>query len=194
MTDFDVFFNAEVDNYQYYKDNKILPGEPIRYKGILLLRYEKLRFQDGDEIEINIESTNSDWKQGISLDLFGYFEFHDGNRHKDGTILWEDTCPKNVVLKLWSEKKKRYKSKYLPEKKTLTLSNAWDKGDGAIWTEYWGSAMKVEEIEHGRRYYCSDGKPDANFSNIIFTVKKFPENSPSDWWGSLEDDSLPTYD
>ena len=62
MTDFDVFFNAEVDNYQYYKDNKILPGEPIRYKGILLLRYEKLRFQDGDEIEINIESTNSDWR------------------------------------------------------------------------------------------------------------------------------------
>ena len=73
-------------------------------------------------------------EQGISLDLFGYFEFHDGNRHKDGTILWEDTCPKNVILKLWSEKKKRYKSKYLPEKNTLTLSNAWDKGDGAIWT------------------------------------------------------------
>ena len=194
MTDFDVFFNTETDKYQYYKDNGIEPGRPIRYKGDLLLRYERVKFQDGDEVEINIESTSSNWRQGITFHLFGYIEFYDGDRHKDGTILWEDTCPKNVVFKLWGENKKRYRRKHLPKEKILLFSSAWDGGNGAIRAEYWGSAMKVEEIEHGRRYYCSDGKPDANFSNIIFTVKKFSENSPSDWWGSLEDNSLPTYD
>jgi hypothetical protein len=53
--------------------------------------------------------------------------------------------------------------------------------------------MKVEEIENGRRYHCSDGKPDENFNNIVFTIKKLKSCTTKDWQGSLEDKNIPRY-
>lgn len=158
MPDFDELFSE--------KKEKI-----IKYKGKLVVRFDEFPYQDGDCICVTFEKTNSEWKQGIGLDIFGFFEVN-GKKYKDKIVLWEDTAPKETTMTLWKEKSKRYHPKRLPRKGFLGIRNVWDTGDGVMESWYWGAAMIIEEIQNGKRYWCNDGHPDENFDDIVFTIKK----------------------
>ena len=158
MPDFDKIFSTKKER-------------PIKYKGNYLVRFDDIPFENGDSFLLTFEKTNSKWRQGIGLVIFGFFEIN-GRKYKDRIVLWEDTAPKETTVILWEEKSKRYHSKRLPKKGLLGIKNIWDTGDGVIESWYGGAAMIVEKIENGKRYWCNDGHPDENFDDIVFTIKK----------------------
>jgi hypothetical protein len=143
---------------------------PVKYKEKALIRCDDFPFEDGDHFLVTFEKTNSEWRQGVALDLFGFFEIN-GKSYQDRIALWEDASQKETIITVFKEKSNRHKSKRLPKEGVLGINNIWDAGNGTgSW--YGGAAMIVEEIENGRRYRCNDGHPDENFDDIIFTVQK----------------------
>ncbi len=149
-------------------------GLAIEYKGLNLVMGDYLSFTDGDHLLITFEKTNSEWRQGIGLRVFGFFEIN-GNPFPDRVILWEDTSPKTQIITIHQDQTKRKQPKRLPQKGLLGIKNIWDPGTGSVESWYGGAAMIVEEIESGRRYRCNDGHPDENFDDIVFTVQRVPK-------------------
>jgi len=145
--------------------------QAIEYKGNVIIRFDDIPYKDGDSFLIEFESTNSEWKQGISLDVFGSFEIK-GKTYPQQIVLWQDTSPKEFLFTLHEEKSLKKGPKRLPSKGLLGIKNVWDPGTGSIESWYNGAAMMVEEIKNGRRYRCNDGKPDDDFDDIVFTVTK----------------------
>lgn len=148
-------------------------GQPILYKGKQLLMGDFIPFEDRDSFLITFEKTNSEWKQGIGLDVNGDFEI---NKIKYGCkiVLWEDNYPQGVIITICKEKTDKRSLKRQKLTNAFYIKNIWDMGEGR--TSFWinGAAMISEEIPNGRRYYCNDGHPDENFEDIIFTIQKIP--------------------
>lgn len=146
-------------------------SEPIVYKQKKLIRVDYIPFEDDDQFSIKIESTNSDWKQGIVLDLFGYFEI-DGAQFPNKIVLWENPAKKEILVRLFQDKSKKKPPKSLPKRGLFGVTNVWDNGICKL--NYWigGAAMIAEPIENGMRYKCNDGAHDEDFDDIIFTIRK----------------------
>ncbi len=138
-------------------------GQPITYEGKTLVMMDTIEVSNGDRVKITFDSTDSDWRQGIVLDVKGSFLIND--RDDGGSIvLWEDKAPKIVELEIKTKKENRVER--------LEIMNAWDTGDGVIHSGHNGAAMIVEDIANGRRYSCNDGHPDDNFTDIVFRIEK----------------------
>lgn len=136
-------------------------GKPITYKGKTLVMMDTIEVSNGDRVKITFDSTDSEWRQGIALDVKGSFIIND--RDDGGSIiLWEDTAPKVVELEITTKPKNK------PQR--LAINNAWDTGDGVTHSWHNGAAMIIEDIANGRRYSCNDGHPDDNFTDIVFRV------------------------
>lgn len=154
-------------------------GQPVTYKGDTLVRADKFPVSNGDILVISIEESNSDWRQGLCIDITGYCEYGE-KVYKIGKgvrmIFWEDTAPKQIRLKIftkkdfvWVENLWEQTNSYLvgaPAGEPIT------KESKSVEYGYNGAAMIVKEIENGRRYRCNDGHPDENFDDIVFTVQK----------------------
>lgn len=145
-------------------------GQPIAYKGKTLVLADKFPVANGDRLRICIESTNSEWPQGMSVDITGSCEVK-GKVWKKGKgvkmIFWADATgidPKNIEITVFTE------TGY------VWIQNHWEMtnhlGTKSIDSGHHGAAMIVEEIAGGRRYRCNDGHPDDNFDDIVFTVRK----------------------
>ncbi len=138
-------------------------GQPINYKGKTLYLVDKFPVADDDTIIIIFEKTNSNWKQGVSIDITGKCEYM-GKLFEKGKgvnmIFWEDTSPKQTELRIFTKKG------------FVWIKNIWDTGNGTVESWHGGAAMIVEEIENGRRYRCNDGHPDEDFDDIIFTIQR----------------------
>ena len=52
-------------------------AQPIYYKGNKLFLADKFSISNGDRIVISIESTNSEYIQGVSIDIKGYCKVND---------------------------------------------------------------------------------------------------------------------
>ncbi|MDB2614403.1 hypothetical protein N9Y92_04540 [Chlamydiales bacterium] len=165
MTDFREIFDSKMSRVIQYKDKELFLEDFFPVK-------------DGDVLSVSIESTNSEFKQGLYVNITGHCEI-DGNKHKKGkgirSLYWEDTCPKESLIKVFT-KKGFVKIANIWESTTKYLLN--DENNKPFWKEnksldygHWGSAMIVEPIEGGRRYRCNDRHPDEDFDDIIFTVK-----------------------
>ncbi len=151
-------------------------GKPITYKDNILCMADHFPFENGDRFLIAFESTNSEWRQGIALYLFGDIEIENlSKKVRDRTVFFENTAPRKVSVKVFFPESKRRQPKKLPSKGLLGIKNVWDTGNGTIDSWHNGAAMIIEEIENGKRYRCNDGHPDENFDDIIFTVQKLPE-------------------
>ena len=138
-------------------------GEPISYKGTKLQLMDKITVDNVFSLSIKLLSTNSSWRQGIVIKTDGNLKITntlngksiDGKEH----ILWEEGLraipisikgySKNGILFLW---------------------NVWNTGDGVVHAWHNGAAMKKEILEDKIIYYCNDGHPDDNFSDIIFSL------------------------
>jgi hypothetical protein len=108
-------------------------------------------------IKINRKSTKSEWRQGVELQVKGSIKINN-QVVKKGTRIWEHTSPNEVVLEVDSEDKK------------IIVTNIWDFGDGVTQKWHNGGAMYFEKIENGKRYYCNDGHPNDDFSDLIFEL------------------------
>lgn len=146
-------------------------SEPVVHNQKKLKRLDYISFEDEDQFSIKIESTNSDWKQGIVLDLFGYFEIS-GTQFPNKIVLWEQPSKKEILVRLFQNRSSKKPPKSLPQRGLLGVRNVWDNGVCKL--NYWtgGAAMIAEPIENGMRYYCNDGAPDEDFDDIIFTIRK----------------------
>ena len=141
----------------------------IIYNGKTIFRVDYFPISNGDRLLITFEKTNSEWKQGILIQLEGIIELVDVQKKiKKGTVFWEDTAPKQIEVVVHPEKSSQ----------SLIVRNTWNYGDSGIesWTN--GAAMRIEEIPNGRRYHCNDGHPDENFDDIVFTIQKVDKLAP----------------
>lgn len=145
-------------------------GPTIEFNGKTLHWADKFPVSDGDKLRISIEKTNSEYVQGLSIDITGSCELQ-GKVWKKGKgvkmIFWEDSTvldPKNIEITVFT------KTGF------VWVQNIWEHtnhlGKKSIDSGHNGAAMIVEEIENGRRYRCNDGHPDENFDDIVFTVQK----------------------
>ncbi|NNM43911.1 MAG: hypothetical protein HKM07_06165 [Chlamydiae bacterium] len=145
----------------------------IQYKDKILHWADKFPVKDGDVLIASIEKTNSEWIQGLSIDITGSCEVN-GKIWKQGKgvkmIFWEDSTvldPKHIEIKIFTKKS------------FVVIQNIWESinhlGNKSIDSGHNGAAMIIEEIENGRRYHCNDGHPDENFDDIVFTIQRLKQ-------------------
>ncbi len=135
-------------------------GQPIEYNGNTIQMVDRIPVTYGQQIRVIFESANSDWKQGVHLANDGAFEVN-GQTIKKAVVLWKDTSPTEVLLKVKSKKGE------------FLVKNVWDVGDGVMHSWHNGAAMIVEESRSVRRYRCNDGRPDDDFDDLVFTLHLF---------------------
>lgn len=134
-------------------------GQPVVYNGQTIQMVDDLPIVDGQSLSVKFESTDSDWRQGIRIDIDGFFEVN-GQKIDKAILLWHDTAPNKVLLKAHTQEGR------------CMVRNLWDVGDGTVHSWHNGAAMIVEGIPNGRRYRCNDGRADDDFNDIIFTIER----------------------
>ncbi|MES2121274.1 MAG: hypothetical protein V4492_00680, partial [Chlamydiota bacterium] len=94
MPDFDKLFSTTSER-------------PVKYNDRLLMRSDQFPVSNGDILLASIEKTNSDYRQGFSIDVTGYCEM-EGKTYKVGKgvrmLFWEDSAPKLIKLKVFTKK------------------------------------------------------------------------------------------
>lgn len=145
-------------------------GHPIQFEGKTLMIADKFPVKEGDKLRICIESTNSRFVQGVTIDITGYCEVQGKTfKEKKGVkmVFWEDATlidPKNIEITVHTKNG------------FVSIQNIWEVTDhrGKKFRDsgHNGVAMFYEEISNGRRYFCNDCAPDENFDDIVFTVQR----------------------
>ncbi len=135
-------------------------GKPIHYKGKTIVMWDQMPLPEGEvRIRYRILSTNSEWRQGISLSTEGELEFGEGQIISKGWAdIWEDHLDPEGDFICRSKNN------------LLDVKNVWDTGNGCVDSWYNGAAIWIEEIPNGRRYHCNDGHPDDDFDDIVFEL------------------------
>lgn len=138
-------------------------GQPIEYKGKIVKMIDKLELINS-HVPLCVEfiSTESRWKQGIVIQTKGKFELND-QIAPNKIVLWEDTAPKLVQIKIISSDK------------ILIIYNVWKIEDGTVFYWYNGGALYTEHENGIITYYCNDGIPDDDFNDLVFSIWS-PEN------------------
>ncbi len=132
-------------------------GKPVVYGDKTIQMVDRIPMQNGQEFSITIENVNADWRQGICLTIDGSFIVNEKIINKS-IILWQDTAPKTVKIKINSSKGE------------LQIKNVWDTGDGVVHSWHNGAAMIVKESVNSRRYFCNDGRADDDFDDLVFRL------------------------
>jgi len=133
-------------------------GQPITFNEHTIQMVDLLYVKDGQEIRLEFESKEADWRQGVSLKTDGAFNVN-GQTITKSIVLWYDTAPRNLLLKIQTGTGE------------CRVKNVWDTGDGVIQSWHNGAAMIVEKTATGRRYRCNDGQPDEDFTDLIFNIQ-----------------------
>jgi hypothetical protein len=134
-------------------------GQPIEYKGELLRLVDLFPLDLARAIRVEFERTNSEWRQGIALDVDGELEVN-GQKLGKSIVLWENTAPKPVDIQV------------IGACSHVTVHNVWDSGRGTIDAWHHGAAMIVHDTAGGRCYRCNDGHPDDNFDDVVFCITR----------------------
>lgn len=136
----------------------------------------EIPISDGDSIEVCIESTNSQWKQGVQIRFFGEMELDGriipGMQAKNAFTFWEDTAPRPFVAKIRYGKRPRGKAHHRPQEGHVNICNVWDVGDGEVSFGCGSAGMIVEKSCKVWRYRCCDMDPNEAFDALIFSVKE----------------------
>ena len=131
-------------------------GKPVVYKGLELVRIDRISIKRHFSGFLRVISTNSEWKQGIRIKVNGSMSINscEGNDF----IIWADDIRGDVSFEGTSRESE------------LMIWNAWDIGGGRVDAWLNGAAMIVEMEGNTRRYKCNDSHDDDNFDDIIFEV------------------------
>ncbi len=173
MTNFKEFFEKSTvyPLSVYYKDRRIFVAD-------------KFPVANKDTLIISMESSNSKYTQGAAVDVYGYCKVVSSTHRKGkhvNILFWEDAelvDPKHIEIQVYTKKGFVYIQNIWEAEATrpYVLSDGEMKacyvGSAFYDDDRWvGAAMYSEEIEGGRRYFCSDGDGNDNFDSIIFTVR-----------------------
>lgn len=145
-------------------------AKPIDYRGDKIFLVDKFPVRKEEKLIVSIEQDTKKLVQGVSIGIFGSCEFL-GKKFGTGNFL---------DLRLWSDAEgydiKNIELIIRSKKDYVLINNIWESvdclGTKTVSSCSCWSAMKIEEIENGRRYYCNDGEGDDGFDDIIFTVTK----------------------
>lgn len=154
-------------------------GQPVEYNGKTVVMSDKFPVKEGDTLIVRIEKSNSDCRQGVSIDVTGHCEMN-GKIFKEGKgvnmLFWSDTAPDPITLKVFTQRGFVWVENIWENVNSYVVSGPdgkeVKKQSTSVESRYHGAAMIVEEIENGRRYKCNDWHPDENFDDIVFTVQK----------------------
>ena len=116
--------------------------------------------KDGQSIKITFISTNSQHRQGIWLKTNKGIEIPSLENNVNKSInLWEDTAPKEIILKCHTTDGK------------LSIYNIWDEGDGKE-SQAYSSGMLINDKNGLLVYKCNDYGIDTDFSSLVFSLEK----------------------
>ncbi len=131
---------------------------PVLYNGLRIWRVDVLGVNRRQGLKVVFDCANSNWRQGIRLDIDDRFEIN-GQTIRKAIVLWQDTAPKECRFVAHSKKGE------------VLVRNVWDTGDGVVDSWHNGAAMIVEEFPNGKRYKCNDGLADDDFDDLIFSIE-----------------------
>lgn len=136
-------------------------GKPIEYNGKVLQMMDVIKMTESEENhKVSFIQVNSEWKQGITLSTKGKF-FINEKDFGSNIALWQDTAPKEIILKIQSTSKQ------------FDIKNIWDVGDGTMHSWHAGAAMNIKSLNKGKKeYYCNDGHLDDNLNDLVFSLEK----------------------
>lgn len=139
------------------------------FKGRVLHAALRFPVTKGERWRITIESTNSEWRQGISCAIYQYKGgFKSLGEQWKHNMYWEDNVREWDIEVIATEDDKP---------RNLIIHNIW-------WVERFkransrmgGAGIYIEEIPDGWRCFCNDGHLDENFDDIVFTVVKLSDS------------------
>lgn len=134
-------------------------GKPFVYNGKEVIMSDRIQLSARKvALKVNFVTTASEWKQGIVFQTKGEFEINN-QKIPAKIVLWEDTAPMELQLLIKSKDK------------VLFVYNVWDTGDGTMHYGHNGAAMCIEKESSSILYYCNDGHPDDDFSDLIFKIE-----------------------
>lgn len=140
-------------------------GQPILYNGKTLMLADKITVPTKFKLMLCLIAVDSDWEQGIAIKV----------AKKQGEIFSCLSQQKNHYIHIWQDAFSEHKElqyNVTAKKNQLSVWNIWNCGNGV--TDAWvmGAAIIKEVIsENHFRYYCNDGHPNDDFSDIIFDLK-----------------------
>lgn len=140
--------------------------EPIEYNGEKIYHHHKIDVPSTFSGYVELISTHSEWRQGVDVRTEGELHSDFGMDYKRFLHLWEDCFPQ-----VEEGKPSRIQFEGKTKDGKLIIYNMWEHlpcpCDGLVM----GAAMKIEEIAPNHyRYYCNDGHPDEDFTDIIFDL------------------------
>lgn len=134
--------------------------KPIVYKDKLIQIADELPLPPSNKYILLIESTNSQWEQGIIINSkAAHFRLNDTKESLNSLLIWTSEIPRNNVIHIIAR-----------GKTPLKIWNMWRIDGGPTSYGHNGAAIIIEQIEKGRKYLCNDGYPDDDFDDLIFTV------------------------
>jgi hypothetical protein len=122
-----------------------------------IIKWESQSVSDGQEVKITFLSKNSPYRQGIWFITDGGIEVM--GQTYSSIELWEDTAPKEVLLKCFTENG------------TLSFYNIWDKGEGKNSQSY-SSGMVIDQKDKEVIYGCNDIGFETDFDKLVFSLEK----------------------
>lgn len=140
----------------------------------MLSRVDYFPIDKKQMIRIVFESSESHWRQGVSLHLSQRGRLIINGEVRNSVVLWHDPKVPEVLCEVDVKSPVR-----------LEVKNVWDNGRGKPQYGELGAAMLILPCENGRRYLCNDAKPDDDFDDIIFRVERVeaseakPEPAPT---------------
>ena len=143
-------------------------GQPISHAGRTIQMIDRFPATYGEEIEVTIESTASRNVQGVAFSE-GVEVF--GERKKRAVVFEHFSVPPDERDQVRSRLPFSFVVTCRNRKGFVSFYNMALDGERQSWWHA-GSAMIVEETGGGRRYRCNDFEFDADFDDLIFTVRK----------------------
>lgn len=136
--------------------------DKIEYNGKTLIMLDRIPVNSSFKAEIELISTNSQFRQAISFKTEGNIDVGEGLVGPEH-IFWEE---------LWTEL----------GHKSIEINGNSTNGELLIWNEWWqddhveawtrNAAMVKEEISCCEFiYHCNDGQWDYDFDDIVFRIR-----------------------
>lgn len=130
-------------------------GKPIEYKDETIFLADEIPVNKYFSGYLKLISTSSEWKQGVHLHINGKWAIN-SVKSKRGLLIWQEDMIDEI----------RFSG--ISKDGIIYIWNIWDRG----YTDslHNGAAMKKKIIGNEIIYYCNDGHPDDDFTDLIFKL------------------------